>query len=85
MFILDSGTRQLAEDLERFRMLIEAPALSLYGISYGTTVMSKILKQITVEYCVSCKDYLTYFLFFLLYYCEQAPTPLFFQILLINS
>jgi hypothetical protein len=43
MFISDSGTRQLAEDLERFRLLIEAPALSLYGISYGTTVMGKIL------------------------------------------
>jgi hypothetical protein len=82
MFISDSGTRELAEDLERFRALIEAPALSLYGISYGTTVMGKILKQITVEYCVSGKDYLTYFLFLIFTYniiVEQPPMPLFFQ------
>jgi hypothetical protein len=40
--ISDSGTRQLAEDLNRFRELIEAPAISLYGGSYGTTGMGKI-------------------------------------------
>ena len=37
---LDSGTRQLVEDMGRFSELIDATAkLSLYGISYGTTVM----------------------------------------------
>ena len=36
---LDSGTRQLVEDMGRFMVLIEATKLSLYGISYGTTVM----------------------------------------------
>jgi hypothetical protein len=48
--ILDSGTRQLAEDLDRFRVLIEAPSLTLYGLSYGTTVMSKILMTIPSQY-----------------------------------
>jgi len=38
-FLEYSGTRQLAEDLDRFRVLVEAPQLSLYGISYGTGVM----------------------------------------------
>jgi hypothetical protein len=66
MFISDSGTRQLAEDLDQFRVLIDAPALSLYGVSYGTTVMGKILKKITLEYCVSSKEFPTYFLFSLI-------------------
>jgi hypothetical protein len=38
-FLQYSGTRQLAEDIERFRIAIKAPKLSIYGISYGTTVM----------------------------------------------
>jgi hypothetical protein len=38
-FLQYSGTRQLAEDIERFRIAINAPKLSVYGISYGTTVM----------------------------------------------
>lgn len=38
-FLEYSGTRQLAEDLYRFMILIEAEKLSLYGISYGTNVM----------------------------------------------
>jgi len=40
MCCTDSGTRQLAEDLLRFKRAINAPKLSLYGISYGTGVMS---------------------------------------------
>jgi pimeloyl-ACP methyl ester carboxylesterase len=39
-FLDYSGTRELAEDMERFRRLIGADRLSLYGISYGTHVMA---------------------------------------------
>jgi len=35
-----SGTLQLAEDIDRFRQAIGAEKLSLYGLSYGTQVMS---------------------------------------------
>ena len=38
-FLEYSGTRQLAEDLFRFSDLIDSKKLSLYGVSYGTTVM----------------------------------------------
>lgn len=38
-FLEYSGTRQLAEDLERFRVLFGSQKLSIYGISYGTVVM----------------------------------------------
>jgi len=38
-FLEFSGTRQLAEDIERFRLLVGNHKLSLYGISYGTKVM----------------------------------------------
>jgi pimeloyl-ACP methyl ester carboxylesterase len=39
-FLEYSGTRQLAEDVDRFRKAIKAEKISLYGGSYGTTVMS---------------------------------------------
>jgi len=39
-FLEFSGTRQLAEDIERLRVLINAPLLHLYGFSYGTTVFA---------------------------------------------
>lgn len=39
-FLEFSGSRQLAEDMERMRILLNAPTLHLYGISYGTTVMA---------------------------------------------
>ena len=39
-FLDYSGTRELAEDMDRFRRLIGADRLSLYGISYGTQVMA---------------------------------------------
>jgi pimeloyl-ACP methyl ester carboxylesterase len=39
-FLEYSGTRQLAEDMDRFRKAIKADKVSLYGVSYGTTVMS---------------------------------------------
>lgn len=38
-FLEYSGTRQLAEDIERVRLLFGNQKLSIYGISYGTTVM----------------------------------------------
>mmetsp|Transcript_30101 Transcript_30101/g.64558 ORF Transcript_30101/g.64558 Transcript_30101/m.64558 type:complete len:625 (+) Transcript_30101:146-2020(+) len=38
-FLQYSGTRQLAEDIERVRRLVGDQKLSVYGISYGTTVM----------------------------------------------
>ncbi|EJK75644.1 hypothetical protein THAOC_02626 [Thalassiosira oceanica] len=38
-FLEYSGTRQLAEDLERFRVLFGSQKLNIYGISYGTVVM----------------------------------------------
>ena len=38
-FLEYSGTRQLAEDFERVRILFGDQKLSVYGISYGTTVM----------------------------------------------
>jgi len=38
-FLEYSGTRQLAEDIERVRILFGDQKLSVYGISYGTTVM----------------------------------------------
>jgi pimeloyl-ACP methyl ester carboxylesterase len=39
-FLEYSGTRQLAKDMERFRKAIKADRLSLYVVSYGSTVMS---------------------------------------------
>ena len=39
-FLDYSGTRELAEDMDRFRRLIGADRLSLYGVSYGTQVMA---------------------------------------------
>lgn len=39
-FLEFSGTKQLVEDMNRFRKAIGADKLSLYGISYGTQVMS---------------------------------------------
>ena len=36
----DSGTKQLVEDLIRFMRLIGSEKLSMYGISYGTVVLS---------------------------------------------
>ena len=38
-FLEYSGTRQLAEDIERVRILFGGDKLSVYGISYGTAVM----------------------------------------------
>mmetsp|Transcript_17538 Transcript_17538/g.38236 ORF Transcript_17538/g.38236 Transcript_17538/m.38236 type:complete len:650 (+) Transcript_17538:164-2113(+) len=38
-FLEYSGTRQLAEDIERIRRLFGDQKLSVYGISYGTVVM----------------------------------------------
>jgi len=38
-FLEYSGTRQLAEDIERVRNLFGDQKLSVYGVSYGTTVM----------------------------------------------
>ena len=38
-FLEYSGTRQLAEDIERVRLLFGDHKLSVYGISYGTVVM----------------------------------------------
>ena len=35
-FLEYSGSRQLAEDMERIRILFRAPVLHLYGVSYGT-------------------------------------------------
>ena len=40
LIIIDSGTRQLVEDFSRFLDLIGSEKVNLYGISYGTTVMS---------------------------------------------
>jgi pimeloyl-ACP methyl ester carboxylesterase len=37
-FLEYSGTRELAEDIERIRLLLNAPKLNVYGISYGTLV-----------------------------------------------
>ena len=39
-FLQYSGTRQLAEDIERMRMILDAPTMHVHGISYGTTVFS---------------------------------------------
>ena len=39
-FLDYSGTKELVEDMDRFRRLIGADRLSLYGISYGTHVMA---------------------------------------------
>ena len=39
-FLEYAGTRQLVEDLFRFKNLVKAEKLSLYGISYGTNVMA---------------------------------------------
>ena len=38
-FLEHSGTRQLAEDIERVRRIFGDQPLSIYGISYGTVVM----------------------------------------------
>lgn len=38
-FLEHSGTRQLAEDIERVRRIFGDQKLSVYGISYGTVVM----------------------------------------------
>jgi len=38
-FLKYSGTRQLAEDIERVRILFGDQKISVYGISYDTTVM----------------------------------------------
>jgi pimeloyl-ACP methyl ester carboxylesterase len=38
-FLEHSGTRQLAEDIERFRRIFGDQKLSVYGVSYGTVVM----------------------------------------------
>ena len=38
-FLKYSGTRQLAEDIERVRILFGNQKLSVYGVSYGTAVM----------------------------------------------
>ncbi|KAL7507236.1 hypothetical protein ACHAXN_004424 [Cyclotella atomus] len=38
-FLEHSGTRQLAEDIERVRRIFGDQPLSVYGISYGTVVM----------------------------------------------
>lgn len=37
-FLEYSGTRQLAEDIERVRLLFGNQKLSVYGVSYGTKV-----------------------------------------------
>ncbi|CAB9525991.1 Secreted [Seminavis robusta] len=39
-FLEYSGTRQLAEDIFRMRLLLNAPLMHMYGISYGTGVFS---------------------------------------------
>lgn len=39
-FLDYSGTRHLAEDMYRMRVILNAPSLHLLGVSYGTTVMS---------------------------------------------
>ncbi len=38
-FLEYSGTRQVAEDIERVRVLFGDQRLSIYGVSYGTVVM----------------------------------------------
>ena len=40
LIIVDSGTQQLVEDFLRFLDLIGSEMVNVYGISYGTTVMS---------------------------------------------
>ena len=37
-FLEYSGTRRLAEDVERMRMLLNTPVVNVFGISYGTSV-----------------------------------------------
>ena len=37
-FLQYSGTQQAVEDIERFRIAIKSKKLSLYGVSYGTSV-----------------------------------------------
>lgn len=44
-FLEYAGTKELAEDLYRFREAIKAEKLSLYGVSYGTQVMSTFGKS----------------------------------------
>lgn len=39
-FLQYSGTRQLAEDIFRMRLLLNAPTMHVYGVSYGTSVFS---------------------------------------------
>jgi pimeloyl-ACP methyl ester carboxylesterase len=38
--LIVAGTHHLVEDIFMFMGVIGAPSLSLYGISYGTTVMA---------------------------------------------
>jgi uncharacterized surface protein with fasciclin (FAS1) repeats len=37
-FLQYSGTQQVVEDIERFRIAIKSKKLSLYGVSYGTAI-----------------------------------------------
>ncbi|CAB9527917.1 Secreted [Seminavis robusta] len=39
-FLEYSGTKQLAEDIFRIRLLLNAPLMHMYGVSYGTGVFS---------------------------------------------
>ena len=59
-FLDYSGTKELVEDMDRFRRLIGADRLSLYGISYGTHVMAtyatlfpKNVELFVLDGCVS--------------------------------
>jgi len=48
-FLEYSGTRQLAEDIERVRLLFGDQKLSVYGISYGTAVMGTYVTTFPVN------------------------------------
>ena len=60
-FLEYSGTRQLAEDIERVRQLFGEDKLSIYGISYGTKVMGKHFLLIASYHQVLGLPYLLHF------------------------
>lgn len=47
-FLEFAGTRQLAEDIERMRLLMDAPYMHVKGISYGTTGKN-VLRGLTFD------------------------------------
>ena len=48
-FLEYSGTRQLAEDIERVRQLFGDQKLNLYGLSYGTKVNDQLVVLILFQ------------------------------------